>query len=80
LKSNYKVAVGRATSITGPYLDENGKSMMDGGGRVIASSSPRFLAAGGESVYHGKEGDIMVLHAYDAKTGAPSLVVSQIGG
>jgi arabinan endo-1,5-alpha-L-arabinosidase len=52
--------------------------MMEGGGSVIASTSPRFIAAGGESVYHGKDEDIMVLHAYDAKTGSPALVVSRI--
>tara|TARA_E500000331_G_scaffold358644_1_gene428381 strand:+ start:32228 stop:33691 length:1464 start_codon:yes stop_codon:yes gene_type:complete len=32
LDSTYKVKVGRSSTITGPYLDKNGVSMIDGGG------------------------------------------------
>ena len=48
--SNYHIVVGRSTSITGPYYDRNGTSMMNNGsGTTIASSGSRFIAPGGES-------------------------------
>ena len=48
--STYHIVVGRSTSITGPYVDNNGNSMMNAGsGLTIASSGSRFIAPGGES-------------------------------
>lgn len=35
MKSNYRVVVGRSRSITGPYLDQSGKPMLEGGGTLV---------------------------------------------
>lgn len=77
-RSTYKIAVGRAKTVTGPYLDETGKPMADGGGTVIAQGNDRWAGPGGQSALAQPDGDIMVFHAYDRQTGRPSLQISII--
>lgn len=87
-KSNYRTMVGRAAEITGPYLDESGKAMIDGGGTQILAANQTWLGPGGESVLLGRPNDhpgndlpgndLLVFHAYDAKTGKPALQISTI--
>lgn len=38
LSSTYNIRVGRATSITGPYLDSNGVNMLNSGGTLVLES------------------------------------------
>ncbi len=77
--STYKIAVGRSPDITGPYVDESGAAMLDGGGTVIDSSGPRWIGPGGESVYHSGAGWIIAFHAYDAlNNGNPTLQISDL--
>lgn len=77
-KSTYKTMVGRSRSVTGPYLDKNGKSMTEGGGSALLVGNKRWLGPGGESVLMQKDGDIIVFHAYDATTGHPFLQISTL--
>jgi arabinan endo-1,5-alpha-L-arabinosidase len=78
-KSSYKIAVGRSKTVNGPYVDEAGTPMSEGGGTVILSGNPRWLGPGGESLLmHQANGDILVFHAYDGKTGKPSLQISTV--
>jgi arabinan endo-1,5-alpha-L-arabinosidase len=79
-RSNYKTMVGRSEKITGPYLDEKGSALMEGGGTAVLTGNQRWLGPGGESIFHqtGGEGDVMVFHAYAAGTGNPSLQISTI--
>ena len=79
-KSTYRTMVGRATKITGPYLDETGKAMSDGGGSELLTGNDTWVGPGGESVWmgKGKDPDIIASHAYDAKTGRPALQISTI--
>ncbi len=78
-KSTYKTMVGRSHSVTGPYADATGKPMMQGGGTLLLEGNQRWLGPGGESLVQQKDGDIIVFHAYDAKTGRPSLQISTLG-
>ena len=73
-----KTMVGRSRSVTGPYVDKNGKSMMEGGGSPLLVGNNRWLGPGGESVSLQKDGDIIVFHAYDASTGHPFLQISTL--
>lgn len=77
-QSTYKVMVGRARKITGPYVDAAGKRMSDGGGTLLLSGNSKWAGPGGESVLLQKTGDIIVYHAYDEHTGQPSLQISTI--
>ena len=77
-KSSYRTMVGRATHVTGPYLDEEAKPMLEGGGTQILWPNSRWLGPGGESVLQRPEGDLLVFHAYDAVTGKPALQISTL--
>lgn len=86
MKSNYRVVVGRSRKITGPYLDREGKSMLDGGGTlVIEGDKKRYEAAGHCAVYHlplpkkQKRGDLFICHGYSIKSeGTPKLVIRKV--
>lgn len=77
-KSNYKTMVARSRSVTGPYVDATGTSMLDGGGTPLLLGNSRWVGPGGESVLHQEDGDIIVFHAYDGKTGHAFLQISTI--
>ncbi len=78
LKSTYRTMVGRSRNITGPYVDKTGTRMLDGGGTQILAGNKTWLGPGGESLYVDKERTLIAFHAYDAKTGRPSLQISTI--
>jgi len=76
-RSTYRTMVGRSRSITGPYVDKAGTSMLDGGGTLLLGPNSRWVGPGGESVLHQTGGtDLIVFHAYDATTGKPALQIS----
>jgi arabinan endo-1,5-alpha-L-arabinosidase len=77
-KSNYKTMVGRSHNVTGPYVDAAGTPMLEGGGTPLLVGNTRWIGPGGESVLQQKEGDLIVYHAYDGKTGEPWLQISTI--
>lgn len=77
-RSNYKTMVGRSHSVTGPYVDAKGTPMLEGGGTSLLLGNSRWLGPGGESVLEQKTGDIIVFHAYDAKTGEAFLQISTL--
>jgi len=77
-KSNYKTMVARSQSVTGPYVDATDASMLDGGGTPVLLGNARWAGPGGESVLHQQDGDIIVFHAYDGKTGHAFLHISTI--
>jgi arabinan endo-1,5-alpha-L-arabinosidase len=77
-KSNYKTMVGRSRNITGPYVDADGKAMLEGGGTPLLIGNDRWVGPGGESILQSKKGDIIVFHAYDGKTGTAYLQISSI--
>jgi arabinan endo-1,5-alpha-L-arabinosidase len=77
-KSNYKTMVGRARDVTGPYVDATGTPLLQGGGTPLLVGNQRWIGPGGESVLLQKAEDIIVYHAYDAKTGEPWLQISTI--
>jgi arabinan endo-1,5-alpha-L-arabinosidase len=76
--SSYRTMVGRSRHVTGPYVDEDGKPMLEGGGTQLLEPNSRWLGPGGESVLQRPEGDILVFHAYDAITGKPALQISTL--
>jgi arabinan endo-1,5-alpha-L-arabinosidase len=78
LKSTYRTMVGRSRKVTGPYVDQDGVPMLQGGGTTLLAANARWLGPGGESVLMRPEGDIIVFHAYDAVTGKPALQISTL--
>jgi arabinan endo-1,5-alpha-L-arabinosidase len=66
-KSTYNIRVGRASRITGPYVDRSGKSMMEGGGTAVASGDRRWAGPGHCAILQDKSGDKLIYHAYDTE-------------
>jgi arabinan endo-1,5-alpha-L-arabinosidase len=65
--STYHVVVGRSRSVTGPYLDKNGKDMALGGGSLVVQGNAAWKALGHNSAYTFDGKDVLVLHAYETK-------------
>lgn len=78
VQSTYRTMVGRSHSVHGPYVDREGRRMMDGGGTPLLTSNARWVGPGGESLLHNGAADIIVFHAYDAQTGRPALQISTL--
>lgn len=66
VKSNYKVMVGRSASVTGPYVDEDGVKMRDGGGTLLLKGNKEWPGVGHEGVYTFDGKDYIIFHGYDA--------------
>lgn len=83
VNSTYYTVVGRSTNILGPYVDREGKSMLDGGGSVVlhADQDPakRWRGPGHIAILREKEQDYIVYHAYDAQAnGKPALRIQPL--
>lgn len=63
--STYRLVVGRAREVTGPYLDRAGKDMAAGGGALLLAGDKDWQGVGHNSVYAIGGKDVMVLHAYE---------------
>jgi arabinan endo-1,5-alpha-L-arabinosidase len=77
--STYEVRVGRATKVTGPYLDRDGKDLEDGGGSKFLESTGHFIGPGHIGIL--KEGPTIWFsyHYYDAATeGRSRLAVAKL--
>ncbi len=44
--STYNIVVGRSRSVTGPYLDNMGRDMLRGGGKMVLSAGGRLIGPG----------------------------------
>ena len=79
MKSNYKVVVGRSKTVTGPYLDKDGKSMAQGGGSLVIQGNTDYVGVGHNAAYHFDGKDYFICHAYSAKEdGAPKLIIREM--
>lgn len=78
--STYWIAVGRSSAITGPYVDQSGTALTNGGGTKILATHGNYIGPGGESVYSDTDHDLLVYHYYDATAnGAPKLGINFLG-
>ncbi|MFW2513397.1 arabinan endo-1,5-alpha-L-arabinosidase [Demequina sp. SO4-13] len=75
LDSTYRIAVGRADSPQGPFVDREGVPLLDGGVTVLLESEGERIGPGGQSVHDG----VMALHYYDATlNGQPQLGLIEV--
>lgn len=64
-RSTYKVVAGRSRKVTGPYLDKDGVSLMEGGGTPVLVGNERYPGVGHCAVVPTEEGDQLFFHCYD---------------
>jgi arabinan endo-1,5-alpha-L-arabinosidase len=75
--------MGRSKSITGPYLDKQGHSMMKGYGSVILKADQeekeRWRGPGHCAILRDPGQDYIIYHAYDKQnSGAPHLRIAPL--
>ncbi|HMP83451.1 MAG TPA: arabinan endo-1,5-alpha-L-arabinosidase [Verrucomicrobiota bacterium] len=70
--STYEVRVGRSREITGPYLDRDGKNLVDGGGTLFLETTGRYIGPGHIGVANGVATNGFSYHYYDADSGGRS--------
>jgi beta-xylosidase len=78
-KSDYKIIVGRAKQVTGPYLDKSGVDMRQGGGSILLQGDNDWYGLGHNAVCSFKGADYLIYHAYDAAdNGKPKLQIKKL--
>ncbi|MFN8528148.1 MAG: arabinan endo-1,5-alpha-L-arabinosidase [Anaerolineae bacterium] len=77
--STYYAAVGRSDTITGPYFDRDGVSMLEGGGTQVTFPTDRWRGPGHCSILQTEDADYIVYHAYDVMTqGGSALRINRL--
>ncbi|WP_433205846.1 arabinan endo-1,5-alpha-L-arabinosidase [Dactylosporangium sp. CS-047395] len=76
--STYRIMVGRAASINGPYTDRNGTAMTSGGGTEMLATHGGIHGPGHQAVLADNDGDVLFYHYY-ANSGASYLGINRIG-
>jgi arabinan endo-1,5-alpha-L-arabinosidase len=80
--SSYSIRVGRSVAPTGPYADESGRRMLDGGGTPVEASHDWVRGPGAPSVYFDDfdKQDLLIYHYYDARnSGQVHLGINSLG-
>lgn len=76
IESTYNIRVGRAKSVTGPYLDKTGLDMIRDGGTLFLGKSGKLIGPGHAGIIRTSGKDWFSCHFYDgAREGAPTLAV-----
>ncbi len=79
VNSTYKIAYGRATSITGPYASRTNVAMTSGGCTVFDAGNTQWKGPGGQDVYQNGSAWVIARHSYDANdSGIPKLLISDL--
>jgi arabinan endo-1,5-alpha-L-arabinosidase len=80
ISSTYRIMVGRADAVTGPYIDRDGKPMTEGGGTELVKTTGRYHGPGGQEVFLVKGLPWLAFHYYNADLGGvPLLLLAPIG-
>jgi len=73
LQSTYNIRVGRSTSITGPFVDSNGVSMLSSGGTLFLQTTGKYVAPGQVGIIYQNGTYYFGYHYLDADAnGAPT--------
>jgi hypothetical protein len=79
LDSTYNIRIGRSASITGPYLDRNGVSMLSGGGTILLESTGRFIGPGHAGILNENGTCWFSYHYYDGNAnGSPTFGLARL--
>ncbi len=80
-KDTYQQIMGRSQSVHGPFLTEDGGSMLAGSGTILITSDANWLAPGGGSLWQSADGTqtLLAFHAlHRSENGALDLWVEQV--
>ena len=77
VESTYDIRVGRSAAITGPYLDRDGRKLLDGGGTVVLATDGPFIGPGHAGIFAESGREWFGCHFYDGTTprGTPAFAI-----
>ncbi len=79
-ESTYKIVVGRSENVAGPYLDKEGRKMVQGGGSLLLEGNKDWHGVGHNAVYNFDGQEYLVFHGYDANDeGKSKLLIKKLG-
>jgi arabinan endo-1,5-alpha-L-arabinosidase len=79
VNSTYKMIVGRAKEVKGPYCDKEGILLAKGGGTIVLAGNSEWYGVGHNAVVSFDGTDYLVFHGYDAKdNGKPKLRMEKL--
>ncbi len=78
-QSTYKMIIGRAKDVKGPYLDKEKVPMARGGGSLLLQGDSAWYGVGHNAVCTFDDTDYLVFHGYDALDGGkPKLRIEKL--
>ncbi|CAN5866273.1 hypothetical protein BH24BAC1_BH24BAC1_31650 [soil metagenome] len=79
VNSTYKMVVGRAEKVTGPYLDRDEEKMVHGGGTLVLAGNEHWQGVGHNAVATSDGTDYLIYHGYEAAdNGKSKLRISKL--
>jgi arabinan endo-1,5-alpha-L-arabinosidase len=76
---DYNIRVGRSTTVTGPYVDKAGTSLMSGGGTLLVQGSSSWVAPGHNAVITYNGNTYNIYHALQgSSTGPATLRIAEL--
>jgi arabinan endo-1,5-alpha-L-arabinosidase len=79
VRSTYNIRIGRSTAPTGPFLDEAGKDLLQGGGTLLSESEGRFIGPGHAGIFTEGGKNWFSFHYYDGeRNGARTLGIRKL--
>jgi arabinan endo-1,5-alpha-L-arabinosidase len=79
VNSTYKIMVGRASDVEGPYVDVAGGSLAEGAGSLVLSGGARWRGPGHNAILVDGARTYNVYHSYDADSnGVPTLRIADL--
>lgn len=73
--STYRTMVGRASAITGPYADDQGKAMLQGNAVQLLTKDGRYIGPGGGTAFRDGDRYFYAYHYYDGQMNGSSLLM-----
>lgn len=79
INSTYEIRIGRSRSITGPYLDKEGKDLLASGGTLLLGSQAPMVGPGHAGIVREGHREWLSFHFYNAEeNGMPTLGIRPI--
>lgn len=80
-ESTYNIRVGRSKSVSGPYLDREGKDLREAGGTMVLNTEGARIGPGHAGIFVENGVEYLSHHFYDGDTerGTPTLGIRTIG-
>jgi len=78
--STYRIMVGRADAVTGPYVGKDGTDLLKAGATELQKGEGRYVGPGGQEPVFGAPSEMLVYHYYDGdERGISKIQITSLG-